>query len=160
MSRRLLGKVAPLGIFVALTALCLALKENFPFTHYPMYSDFSDQSYYVWIGDAEGEPIAIQNLTGLRTGRIKKVYNNGLQAVRAEVRRQTGSAPRKRDLTAEQRRAPGGETLAWLVGAAPDGALPALRAASPLRLYQVDITIDRGRVVESEPLSIAEFAVP
>jgi hypothetical protein len=37
------------GPVVVLMALCLLLNENFPFSHFPMSSSFSNYSYYVYI---------------------------------------------------------------------------------------------------------------
>ena len=34
---------------VVLTAFSLILKENYPFSHLPMYSSFSNYTYYVYI---------------------------------------------------------------------------------------------------------------
>ncbi len=157
---RLVRQIAPLSAGIALTALCLALKENFPFTHYPMYSNFSDQTFYVWLADSQGEPIAVQTLTGLRTGRIKKVYDKEIDKVRAAIRDRTGSAPRDRELTAAQRRIAGDPTLRWLYGASPPAARAALAAAAPLQLFQVDITLADGEVRESEPVLVGRIDVP
>ncbi len=158
--RKLLRAILPLAPGIAIAALCLGLKENFPFTHYPMYSDFSDETYYVWLADSQGNPIASQSVTGLRLGRIKKVYNKGLLAARETVGEKQGETPRKRDLTNAQKRPSGDETLVWIYQSAHEPARAALRKASPLRLYQVDITIEDSRVVESEPELVGEFAVP
>jgi hypothetical protein len=155
-----LRAIIPLAPGIAIAALCLGLKENFPFTHYPMYSDFSDETYYVWLAGASGDPIASQTLTGLRLGRIKKVYNKGLLAARASIGRETGETPRKRDLTLEQKHAAAVATLDWIYQSSPEAAQATLREASPLRLYQVDITIRDDRVVESTPELVGEFAIP
>lgn len=44
--------------FVASIVLGLAIKENFPFSHWPMYSNFSPESGYVYVINNAGEPIA------------------------------------------------------------------------------------------------------
>jgi hypothetical protein len=152
--------ILPLAPGMAIAALCLGLKENFPFTHYPMYSDFSDETYYVWLADSEGNPIASQSVTGLRLGRIKKVYNKGLLAARESVGEESGDTPRKRDLTNAQKRPSGEATLAWIFQSSHEPARVTLRKASPLRLYQVDITIKDSRVIESTPELVGEFTVP
>ena len=55
----MLRQFAPISVAIGVTIVCLVVKENFPFTHYPMYSNFEDQTYYVWLADGEGEPIQI-----------------------------------------------------------------------------------------------------
>ena len=157
---RMLVMLLPLAPGVVIAALCLGLKENFPFTHYPMYSDFSDETYYVWLADAEGKPIASQSVTGLRLGRIKKVYNKGLLEARQNAKSSEGKTPRKRDLSSEQKLPSGVATLEWIYESSNEAARAELRRSSPIRLYEVDITIEDGRVVESAPELVGEFEIP
>ena len=44
--------------FVASIVLGFCIEENFPFSHWPMYSNFSRESGYVYVVNAAGEPIA------------------------------------------------------------------------------------------------------
>jgi hypothetical protein len=154
----LLRQLAPISVAIALTIACLIAKENFPFTHYPMYSNFEDQTYYVWLGDRDGEPIPAQKLTYNRLGRIKKIYNTYLQDVREQVGKETGKKPRKRDLTLEQRRPPGDETLRWIYANSRPEAQKVLRESAPLRLYQVDVRIEGNQVVEDPAELVGELA--
>lgn len=62
-------------IFFTLTLLCLALGENYPFSNYPMYSDFTPRSYYIYLADAEGRPVATTRF-GLTTPRLKKIFES------------------------------------------------------------------------------------
>ena len=68
----------PLKTCVLVIALCLMLKENYPFSNFPMYSSFSDHTFFVYVADANDQPIAIEVLTAIRTGRLKKVYDTQL----------------------------------------------------------------------------------
>lgn len=154
----ILRQIAPLSGGILITLLCLLLKENFPFTHYPMYSNFEDQTYYVWLGDGEGEPIPIQNTTGIRLGRIKKIYNTGLLEAREQAGAKFGKKPRKRHLSPAQRRAPAEQTLRWIYDSSSPQARTALRAAAPLSLYHVDIRIEENRVVETTPLRVGQLS--
>ena len=156
---RILRQLAPISIAISFTLLCLALKENFPFSHYPMYSNFEDQTYYVWLADREGKPIPSQTVTYMRLGKIKKVYNSGLLAVREDLGKKPGSKPRKRDLTIEQRRGPGVDTLRWIYENCHPEAQQYLRDASPIRLYQVDVRIDGNRVIEDPSELVGELSL-
>ena len=154
----LLRQLAPISVAIGLTITCLAVRENFPFTHYPMYSNFEDQTYYVWLADHEDQPIPVEKLTYNRLGRIKKIYNSGLQEVRDEVGAKTGEKPRKRDLTPAQRRPSGESTLHWIYENSRPAAQETLRGAAPLRLYQVNIRIENNRVVEDPPQLVGELS--
>jgi hypothetical protein len=48
--------------FVASIVLGLIIRENFPFSHWPMYSNFSRESGYVYIVNGAGQPIAVARL--------------------------------------------------------------------------------------------------
>ena len=48
--------------FVASIVLGFWIEENFPFSHWPMYSNFSRQSGYVYVINAADEPIAAATL--------------------------------------------------------------------------------------------------
>ncbi|MFT4548035.1 MAG: hypothetical protein ACI8XO_000037 [Verrucomicrobiales bacterium] len=154
----LLRQLAPISVAIGVTIVCLVVKENFPFSHYPMYSNFEDQTYYVWLADREGEPIPAQTLTYHRLGKIKKIYNDGLLDVREKVGREAGKKPRKRDLTLEQRRAPGDETLRWIYDNSRPAAQEILLGSAPLRLYQVDVRIEDNQVVEDNAELVGQLS--
>jgi len=48
--------------FVASIVLGFWIEENFPFSHWPMYSNFSRESGHVYVINAAGEPIAAATL--------------------------------------------------------------------------------------------------
>ena len=153
----ILRQFAPISVAVGVTVACLIAKENFPFSHYPMYSNFEDQTYYVWLADGDDQPIPAQKVTYLRLGRIKKIYNGGLLEVREQIGKEIGKKPRKRDLTIAQRRAPGDETLRWIYDNSRPEAQEVLRDSCPLRLYQVDVRIEGNKVVEDPKELVGEL---
>ena len=54
--------------------LCLVLRENYPFSHFPMYSSFSNQTYFLYLTDAAGRPISSQRF-GLSNSTLKKIFD-------------------------------------------------------------------------------------
>ncbi|HEY2712446.1 MAG TPA: hypothetical protein VGI60_08025 [Chthoniobacterales bacterium] len=56
------------------TVLCLVLRENYPFSHFPMYSSFSNETYFLYLTDAAGQPIATTRL-GLSSSTLKKIFD-------------------------------------------------------------------------------------
>jgi hypothetical protein len=62
-------------IFLVFTFLCLVLGENYPFSNFPMYSDFTPRSYYIYLADAEGRAVATTRF-GLTTPRLKKIFES------------------------------------------------------------------------------------
>jgi hypothetical protein len=65
----------PLTVLAIYCLLSLYLRENYPFTHYPMYSNPSaERSYYVVADAATGEPLPIAELTGITCPKIGKIW--------------------------------------------------------------------------------------
>lgn len=63
-------------VFIALvlcSALCLAVKENYPFSNYPMYGDPDPISEYYHLADGEGKPLAVRSLTSVTCPQVGKI---------------------------------------------------------------------------------------
>ena len=58
LAKRILRRV-PLKVALLVTVVCLAVKEEFPFSHFPMYQSFSDYSFNVYIADRDGNPLPV-----------------------------------------------------------------------------------------------------
>lgn len=67
-------KRSPIGALLIYTALSLVLKENYPFSNYPMYSNPSAERPYYTVADGNGQPIPVQKLTGITCPKIGKIY--------------------------------------------------------------------------------------
>lgn len=64
----------PITVLLIYCVISLLLGENYPFSHYPMYSNpGADRSYYV-VADASGQPIPIVDLTGITCPKVGKMY--------------------------------------------------------------------------------------
>jgi len=66
----------PVKALIILTILNLLFRENFPFSHYPMYSKFSYDTRYIYITDENDNPIPIKNVFGIKSDFLKKIYIN------------------------------------------------------------------------------------
>ncbi len=146
--------IAPLWPGLLITAVSLRVEEQYPFSHFPMYHNFSDLTYYVYVADGDGEPIAVQSLTYNRTTRLRKIYDDELEPIRLELRK------RRAELTPEERRPAGEHTLHWLVENSPRHGQRALREIGTLRFYHVNVTVIGDAVGEMEHELVAEIQVP
>ncbi|MGI9086125.1 MAG: hypothetical protein ACR2HH_00035 [Chthoniobacterales bacterium] len=70
---KFLGRTRCLPLLV-LTLACLLIREQFPFSNFPMYSSFSSHTFYIFVADAAGQPLAAATLTGTSTATWKKIY--------------------------------------------------------------------------------------
>jgi hypothetical protein len=123
-------------------------REGFPFSHYPMYSSFTDFEYYVFLTDGQDQPLALEKVTlGLKTSALKKQFDNRID----KITDAKGKGVRNRDVTPEMAR-PHGEALLCDL----QKKYPNLATISTLKLYQVTLQIKEGAVAESAPIFIAQ----
>lgn len=74
------GKVPFLGVLV-LALFLQVMKENYPFSHYPMYSGLTDNVEYYYLTNAKGEPVPQGIYFGLSTSWTKKMLNTRLNKI-------------------------------------------------------------------------------
>lgn len=130
------GESAP-TILVIVTVLNLVLREQFPFSHFPMYADFSPRPFYLRVTDDADRPVRLDGVAWAAQ-LLTKVYTHER---RLEARRLGIAASR---LSAEQLRGPGERALVFLAeraGQTRDAALP-----DHIRLYEVELTLSAGRI--------------
>ena len=58
---------------VACSAFSLAVKENYPFSNYPMYGDPDPVSEYYHLADGDGKPLAVRSLTSVTCPQVGKI---------------------------------------------------------------------------------------
>ena len=58
---------------MVLPLFSLIIKEQYPFSHYPMYSGWSSRTHYFYIADENG-PIQAKSVFKVSVPRIKKLY--------------------------------------------------------------------------------------
>ena len=145
----------PLVTFFLVLVACWIIRDNYPFSHFPMYDKFPDHTYYIFVKNGDDEPIAFQKTTGTRTAGFKKPYDKELNAIRKEL------GKRKRELTAAEREPAGLRALQRLYDNANDAVKRRLEEIAPLRLYHADINMtDDGKIDEREPVLVAELPLP
>jgi hypothetical protein len=74
---------------LVMTILCLGLRENYPFSNFPMYSSFSHRTYYLYLTDAKGAAIRTKEF-GLSSSALKKIFD---RYRRQELRRFQDAGP-------------------------------------------------------------------
>ena len=59
---------------LVMVLLCLVLRENYPFSNFPMYSSSGKHTYYLYLTDADGQPLKTRQF-GLSSSTIKKIFD-------------------------------------------------------------------------------------
>ena len=121
-------------LLIALTAACLLLEEEFPFSDFPMYSSFADNTYYVYLADGSGSPLATLATAGITTPTLKKIYQSEL---RHETKRLRTSRQR---MTPEQKR-PVGERVLRRLRESRWAQQQGAAFPQVLRIYEVNISM-------------------
>lgn len=133
-----------LGFVVGLTVANLLVREQFPFSNFPMYSRFSERTFYLYITNESDEPIPFRHFSFTSTG-LAKVYLSIIWANQPKANVTKMSPAQLEDA--------GREVVQYLK------SRPRKRTDvagfEALRLYQVNLTLRAGQVHE-ETVLIAE----
>lgn len=129
--------------------------EWYPFSNFPMYSTFEPTAYYVYVTDLEDKPVALVPTFGNWGSGVKKTYDQFLKTEVKRLKEQAiaaGGKYRKRlvEMTGEECRPAGDATLRQLRETSK--AQDVVRKYPGFRLYQVDITLEKGAIVKREKL--------
>jgi len=137
----------PLTVLAIFVTVSLIVKENFPFSHFPMYSSPTARRSYYMITDAEGRPLPITTLTGVTPPKIGKIHRKKSQE-RESMARKSGEQD-----SAGQEKAIGREICEMLRQQAikRGQTLP-----QGMQLYRVEIRYDDGQIKETKHLFFAE----
>jgi len=69
----------PLFHFLVLVAFAYQIKEFYPFTHIPMYSDPEPRAPYMFLTDAGGHALGVRAHCGVTNPRMRKMYHGRLK---------------------------------------------------------------------------------
>lgn len=138
-------------IFGSMTLLCtvsLAVKENYPFSHFPMYGDPNPERYYFWLATADGKPLPVRDLTGKSSAQLGKILRTF-----ADKNLKDAGVRRRDDLPAEYKEAVGKELLAFLRQEATS-----LKKTPPekLAIMRTDIRYQDGHTTETSSVYYSE----
>ncbi len=76
-----------LTLLFGLVAFCLKVRENYPFSNFPMYGNpRADDVDYYFLTDAEGNPLSTGDYAGMSAPQIKKRINKQLDAERIRLK--------------------------------------------------------------------------
>lgn len=132
-----------------LVIVLFVVKEQFPFSNFPMYSHLDTEAYVVFIADQKGTPLSMDDVFRSGSSTAKKVYEK-------EVVKLT--KPNKRDskeATPEERRIAGGIILDDWSAKMKREALPS--GTTALRLYRRMFAIaPDGHLADQTPELLAE----
>ncbi len=125
--------------------------EWYPFSNFPMYSNFEPTAYYVYITDQEDKPVGIAPTFGSWPTAVKKAYDAKLKAHAKTLLNKKGKLGKpSKDMTTEECRPVGDAILKQLRDASkfPEE----VKKHSGYRLYQMDIYLEEGKITQKPKL--------
>ena len=69
----------PLGQFILFLTFLYQVKEFYPFTHIPMYSDPEARAPYLYLADGEGNALGVKTHGGITNPKMRKMYRARLE---------------------------------------------------------------------------------
>ena len=140
-------KISPITTLIIYCILSVVIRENFPFSNFPMYSNPSPERFYYTVSEADGKGLPIATLTGITSPKIGKIYRKKAD----ELSKKIGVSPNK--FTPEQIQGLGLEILTFLRHEAANKkqTLPA-----KLQINKIVISYQDGKIVETPSIFAKE----
>jgi hypothetical protein len=138
-----------LKALILITLFNFTLKENFPFSNYPMYSRLSSKTYFILVTDDCDRRIPLKSRFGIAADFLKRLFKHEVEIVAADK-----GCPVRR-LTVSDLEAPAQKTLKILLDHAGSNCPNDIRM---LRLYQVNLSIQSSSV-KREKVLLAELHI-
>lgn len=136
---------------VAVVGVLLAVKECYPFSNFPMYSNVDVEADIVYVTDQRDRALAMDAVFRTGSGTAKKMYKRELTAV-------AGAGGRKLEgATAEDRAAAGRAVMGTLGSRVRAKELPP--EAVGLRLYRQTFRLENGALAQLAPERLAELTL-
>ena len=140
--------------FRHMTAMVVALfviKEQFPFSNFPMYSNFDTEADVVYIADQKGSPVSMDAVFRSGSSTAKKAYKKELGKLTQPSKRDTKEA------TASERAAAGKIVLGDWYSNMRKERLPA--GTTAIRIYRRTFELKNGKLSDDTPELLAEKAL-
>jgi len=145
---RWIWSLRPHPIFPVLVFMLVSLivRENFPFSHFAMYSNPSPRPLkFTYLADGEGEPVPILYHTGLSASRMTKKFNYHRGTLQDEAKKD-GKDPDNAAVLAGIKSEAGAEVLQFMREQSLKRRKREL--TDPLQLVEMTVTIEGNQLVE------------
>ena len=149
----------PLFFMWAFVAFSLAVKECYPFSHFPMYSNIAPGSHYYYLADENDEPVSIKLGFGMAASSMKKMYHSHLTPMAFERSEEAGKQIKASELGPEDQALAGSKLFDYLMPRGANRRWWRENHPETLRLYRVDIRRE-GKELSEETRLIYERPMP
>ncbi|MCB1098334.1 MAG: hypothetical protein KDN22_22365 [Verrucomicrobiae bacterium] len=77
---------APLALMVAMVVGLYLIGDEYPFSNYPMYSNFDEEALVFFISDENGIPLKMRDVFDKSSSDAKKIYKNHLRRLAKDAK--------------------------------------------------------------------------
>ena len=140
----------PFHHMIPLVVALFIIKEQFPFSNFPMYSNFDTEADVIFVTDQKDRVLPMEKVFRSGSSTAKKAYKKELGKITAKTKRDTKQA------TAPERAAAGKIVLSDWAANVKNGSLTADTTA--LRLYRRTFELVNGKLSDKAPELLAEQA--
>ena len=138
----------PFRHMTVLVIVLFVVKEQFPFSNFPMYSNFDTEAGVIFVTDQNDQVVPMEKLFGTKSAQTKKTYLGEVGLLTNPQKRDTTTA------TAAERAAAGKVVLAGLVKRIRPKAIPP--GTKALRLYLRTFMLKDRVLSDAAPERLAE----
>ncbi|MCB1226231.1 MAG: hypothetical protein KDK99_10505 [Verrucomicrobiales bacterium] len=138
----------PFPAMTLLTVFLFFVKEEFPFSNFPMYSNFDNEADVLFVTDQTDAPVPMDRVFRTGSAATKKTYKGELARLVNPEGRDT------KDATAAERSAAGQVVLQSLKKRIKAGTLP--EGTTALRLFLRTFRLEDGVFHDDQPEQLAE----
>lgn len=152
----------PWKVGILMLFLFYFIGENYPFSHFPMYSAQNPYSYLVYITDSAGQPLALNRDHKVKASHVNKYLKNVKAELLSKYQNTDSSVAVSDDLSLKIEKEAGDVVMHWFIDRAKRAYL--LSTRKPLHLYWRDIVMDEekqllnitDRLITSLPCTYAD----
>lgn len=136
---------------VALVVALMIIGEHFPFSNFPMYSNFGTDADVMFVTDQNNEPVYMKPLFNTSSSSAKKRYKKELSTICKKGGHDISEA------TTEERNEAGSNVLKSLMDDIDHNQLPPHITELRLQLRTFEFDREADKVVEHEPELLASL---
>lgn len=142
----------PLFFLWAFVAFSLGVRENYPFSHFPMYSSIAPETHYFYLSDGEDNKLGTKTNFGMSASNLKKKYHSFLTPLAEQRSREAGRRIKASELPVSDQELCGQKLFDFLLPRGEKRGKWTRNKPAEIRLWRTDIRRKGSEIDESSRL--------
>ena len=145
----------PLFFLWAFVIFSLVVRENYPFSHFPMYSSIAPETHYFYLTDGEDNKLGTKTNFGMSASNLKKKYHSFLTPLADQRSKESDTRIKASELPVSDQELCGQEIFDFLLPRGEKRGKWTRNKPAAIRLWRTDIR-RKGREIDERSRLIAE----